>query len=91
MKALNRRQFLRDNAWLAVGASALTLAQVAVWAVGDVGTGALVSVLAVFAGILFASILTWRFVKRATVLYVRHAENIGRLARGEETRIGEKR
>ena len=25
------------------------------------------------------------------VLYVRHAENIGRLARGEETRIGEKR
>jgi hypothetical protein len=28
---------------------------------------------AVLAGILFASVLTWRFVKQATVLYVRHA------------------
>jgi hypothetical protein len=32
------------------------------------------AVLLVFAGILAASIMTWRFVKRATVLYVRHAQ-----------------
>ena len=31
------------------------------------------AVLAVFAGILAASVMTWRFVRRATVLYVRHA------------------
>lgn len=40
--------------WLAVGATALTLAQVAVWAVGDVRPAALVSVLAVFAGLNLA-------------------------------------
>ena len=31
------------------------------------------------------------FLLLGGVLYVRHAENIGRLARGEEMRIGEKR
>ena len=44
---------------------------------------------------MLAAMGEWRlgalFLLLGGVLYVRHAENIGRLARGEETRIGEKR
>ncbi|HET9937069.1 MAG TPA: glycerol-3-phosphate 1-O-acyltransferase PlsY [Methyloceanibacter sp.] len=45
--------------------------------------------------LMLAAMGEWRlgalFLLLGGVLYVRHAENIGRLARGEETRIGEKR
>ena len=45
--------------------------------------------------LMLAAMGEWRlaalFLLLGCVLYVRHAENIGRLARGEETRIGEKR
>jgi glycerol-3-phosphate acyltransferase PlsY len=45
--------------------------------------------------LMLAAMGEWRlaalFVLLGGLLYIRHAENIGRLARGEETRIGEKR
>ena len=45
--------------------------------------------------LMLAAMGEWRlgalFLLLGGVLYVRHAENVGRLARGEETRIGEKR
>jgi acyl phosphate:glycerol-3-phosphate acyltransferase len=45
--------------------------------------------------LMLAAMGEWRlaalFLLLGGVLYVRHTENIGRLARGEETRIGEKR
>ena len=56
----------------------------------------LAALTAVVASVLMlAAMGEWRlgalFLLLGGVLYVRHAENIGRLARGEETRIGEKR
>jgi glycerol-3-phosphate acyltransferase PlsY len=56
----------------------------------------LAALTAVVASVLMLSTTgEWRlaalFVLLGGLLYIRHAENIGRLARGEETRIGEKR
>ena len=56
----------------------------------------LAALTAVVASVLMlAAMGEWRlgalFLLLGGVLYVRHSENIGRLARGEETRIGEKR
>jgi glycerol-3-phosphate acyltransferase PlsY len=56
----------------------------------------LAALTAVVASVLMlAAMGEWRlaalFLLLGGLLYVRHAENIGRLARGEETRIGEKR
>jgi glycerol-3-phosphate acyltransferase PlsY len=56
----------------------------------------LAALTAVVASVLMlATTGEWRraalFVLLGILLYIRHAENIGRLARGEETRIGEKR
>ncbi len=56
----------------------------------------LAALTAVVASVLaLAAVGEWRlaalFLLLGGLLYARHAENIGRLARGEETRIGEKR
>ena len=56
----------------------------------------LAALTAVVANVLaLAAMGEWRlaalFLLLGGLLYARHAENIGRLARGEETRIGEKR
>jgi glycerol-3-phosphate acyltransferase PlsY len=56
----------------------------------------LAALTAVVASVLMlAATGEWRlaalFLLLGAILYVRHAENIGRLARGEEARIGEKR
>jgi acyl phosphate:glycerol-3-phosphate acyltransferase len=56
----------------------------------------LAALTAVVASVLaLAAMGEWRlaalFLLLGGLLYARHAENIGRLARGEETRIGEKR
>jgi acyl phosphate:glycerol-3-phosphate acyltransferase len=56
----------------------------------------LAALTAVVASVLMlAAMGEWRlaalFLALGALLYARHAENIGRLARGEETRIGEKR